>query len=104
MRAQDTLVRSVRPAIERRERALAALAQNLAHLNPSGVLERGYAIVADRDGRIVHDSRDLSIGDDVALTFARGGASAKITDNNEGQSAVSASSPDRLRLDADTAL
>ena len=35
---------------------LAALAQNLAHLNPQAVLERGYAIVATADGTIVQDA------------------------------------------------
>ena len=61
-----------------RER-LAALAQSLAHLNPTAVLERGYAIVTARDGTIVQDVRQVRGGDAVALTFARGGADATIT-------------------------
>jgi len=58
---------------------LAMLTQNLAHLNPQAVLERGYAIVAAGDGTIVHDARQVKGGDAVALTFARGGADASIT-------------------------
>jgi exodeoxyribonuclease VII large subunit len=65
----------VRAARER----LAALAQNLAHLNPTAVLERGYAIVAAGDGTIVQDAGQVNSGDAVALTFARGGADATIT-------------------------
>ena len=61
-----------------RER-LAALARSLAHLNPTAVLERGYAIVTARDGTIVQDVRQVRGGDAVALTFARGGADATIT-------------------------
>ena len=61
-----------------RER-LAAMAQNLTHLNPEAVLERGYAIVAAGDGTIVQDARQVNVGDAVALTFARGGADASIT-------------------------
>jgi len=55
------------------------LAQNLAHLNPQGVLARGYAIVATLDGAIVHDARQLTPGDDVALQFALGKAGARVT-------------------------
>ena len=57
---------------------VAALAQNLAHLNPESVLDRGYAIVAMPDGTIVADAAQVAAGDRVALTFARGGADATI--------------------------
>jgi exodeoxyribonuclease VII large subunit len=67
-------LRSPWPASQR----VAALAQNLAHLNPESVLDRGYAIVAAADGSIVSDASQVSAGDRVALTFARGGADATI--------------------------
>jgi exodeoxyribonuclease VII large subunit len=67
-------LRSPLPAGQR----VAALAQNLAHLNPESVLDRGYAIVAAADGSIVSDAAQVSAGDKVALTFARGGADATI--------------------------
>jgi exodeoxyribonuclease VII large subunit len=57
---------------------VAVLAQNVAHLNPQAVLERGYAIVARGDGTFVTDARQVDAGDAVALTFARGGADATI--------------------------
>ena len=57
---------------------VAALAQNLAHLNPASVLDRGYAIVATGDGTIVADAAQVAQGDRVALTFARGSADATI--------------------------
>ena len=65
--------------LERAEARVAALARSLAHLDPQRVLERGYAIVATADGAIVQDAEQVNAGDDVALTFARGGAAAKIT-------------------------
>ncbi|MEO8485165.1 MAG: exodeoxyribonuclease VII large subunit [Betaproteobacteria bacterium] len=55
---------------------VATLAQSLAHLNPSAVLERGYAIVTSADGRIVQQASTLKTGDRVSLTLARGGADA----------------------------
>jgi exodeoxyribonuclease VII large subunit len=77
-RACATWQRAVRLRAVRTAERLAALAQNLAHLNPQGVLERGYAIVAAKEGTIVQDARQVSAGDAVTLTFARGGADARI--------------------------
>ena len=85
-RLEQALARWQRAAGEQELRTserLARLAQNLAHLNPQAVLERGYAIVAGSDGAIVQDVRQVQQGDAVALTFARGGADAKITRRRE---------------------
>jgi exodeoxyribonuclease VII large subunit len=57
---------------------LGALAQSLAHLNPSAVLERGYAIVTAADGRIVQDASTLARGDRVGIALAHGSAEAKV--------------------------
>jgi exodeoxyribonuclease VII large subunit len=62
---------------------LRSLAQNLAHLNPRAVLTRGYAIVTTTDGAIVQDADQVTSGDTVAMTFARGSADAKITQRRE---------------------
>lgn len=56
-----------------------ALAQSLAHLNPGAVLDRGYAIVAAGDGRILTDARSLARGDALAITLARGTVDATVT-------------------------
>jgi exodeoxyribonuclease VII large subunit len=71
------LVRELRSPLPAAQR-VAALAQNLAHLNPASVLDRGYAIVATNDGTIVADAAQVAEGDRVALTFARGSADATI--------------------------
>jgi exodeoxyribonuclease VII large subunit len=71
--------RAAGEGIHRTSERLAGLAQNLAHLNPQAVLERGYAIVGSSDGTIVQDAQQVQEGDAVALTFARGGADARIT-------------------------
>jgi len=70
-------------ANERRGADLARLAAHLSALNPKLVLERGYAIVAGQDGSIIHDVAQLSAGDPVQITLARGGADAVITDKHE---------------------
>jgi len=71
--------RAGRDRVLRAGERVRTLAQNLAHLNPQGVLARGYAIVATPDGAIVHDARQLTPGDDVALQFALGKAGARVT-------------------------
>ncbi|MFO1325481.1 MAG: exodeoxyribonuclease VII large subunit [Burkholderiales bacterium] len=76
---RDALRRLGRERVARAALRVDALAQNVGHLNPQAVLERGYAIVAARDGAIVVDASQVDAGDDVALTFARGGADARVT-------------------------
>jgi exodeoxyribonuclease VII large subunit len=42
------------------------------------VLERGYSIVRDAEGRIVRRSAGLAAGDLLDLTFAEGGAQTRV--------------------------
>jgi exodeoxyribonuclease VII large subunit len=77
--ALGTWQRAGRAALDRRIARVAALGQNLAHLNPHAVLERGYAIVTAEGGTVVHDAAQVAPQDDVTLTFARGRAGATIT-------------------------
>lgn len=62
---------------ERRE-CLRRAQQALAHLDPTAVLQRGYALVTDGAGAIVADAGRLHPGDAVTLHLARGGALARI--------------------------
>ena len=77
--AAQALPRCGAAHVARLDARLAALAQNLAHLNPRAVLTRGYAIVTRADGAIVQDARDVQPGSEVEMTFARGGAGATVT-------------------------
>jgi len=77
MSLRTRLLRELRAPLPAAQR-LAALAQNLAHLNPEAVLTRGYAIVAKSSGEIVSDADALATGDRIAVTFAHGGADATV--------------------------
>ncbi len=57
---------------------LDALGSHLHHLNPRAVLERGYSIVRDEQGRIVRDSKDLKMGSEIEVTLAQGGVGALV--------------------------
>ncbi len=79
VRALGAWQRAGRATPDRRITRVAALGQNLAHLNPHAVLERGYAIVTAEGGTVIHDAAQVAPQDDVTLTFARGRAGATIT-------------------------
>jgi exodeoxyribonuclease VII large subunit len=68
----------VAAASQRQLAERAARVDALAHLDPRAVLERGYSIVRDATGRIVRRSREVASGDRVDITFAEGGATARV--------------------------
>ena len=77
--ASRALVRTGRDRVDRALRDAERLAAALALLNPSAVLDRGYAIVTATAGTIVTDARELRVGEDIGVTLARGHASATVT-------------------------
>lgn len=60
-----------RAALDRRTAALEAL-------SPVAILNRGYALVFDADGRLVKDAARLHPGDDVTARVARGSMRARV--------------------------
>ena len=75
---ETALVRNGRERLSRAARDVERLGAALALLNPAAVLDRGYAIVTEANGRIVGNAGELRVGDDVGLTFAKGRARASI--------------------------
>jgi exodeoxyribonuclease VII large subunit len=61
------------------QHTVARLTGHLAHLNPQAVLERGYSIVRDKEGRVVVDSASVEVGNELRVTFAVGSATTKVT-------------------------
>ena len=59
-------------------------AQSLRHLNPLGVLDRGYSIVTDETGAVVQDAARLAVGDTLKLRFAHGEADSNVTRTRSG--------------------
>jgi exodeoxyribonuclease VII large subunit len=58
---------------------LNTLAGSLKQLDPHAVLARGYAIAIDSDGNAVRDAGQLEVGDELRLSFAKGGALGNIS-------------------------
>lgn len=65
--------------LSQRQQQIVQLEQNLLHLNPRAVLERGYAFVQTESGEIVRDSAELHQDQRLQLSFARGGAQVQVT-------------------------
>ncbi len=57
---------------------LDADARHLRALAPHRILERGYAVVRDADGRVVRRTGDLEVGDRVVVTVAAGSIAARV--------------------------
>jgi exodeoxyribonuclease VII large subunit len=61
-----------------RDARLDALVRSLTHLDPRAVLERGYSLVRDADGRIVRRGADVAAGDTIDIAFSEGSATARV--------------------------
>ncbi len=75
--------RAVQGGFAQRQLTLARLASSLAHLNPEGVLARGYSIVQLDNGTVVQDAASLNAGDPIGIRFHRGRARAKVESTSE---------------------
>jgi len=70
--------RAVQGGFGRHQLNLARLASSLAHLNPDGVLARGYSIVQRDDGSVVQDAAMLEIGEKIGIRLQRGQVRATV--------------------------
>lgn len=51
----------------------------LGSLSPLAILERGYALVFDREGKLVKDAGQVQVGEDVSARLAQGEIRARVT-------------------------
>ncbi|MCB9759527.1 MAG: exodeoxyribonuclease VII large subunit [Alphaproteobacteria bacterium] len=75
---EERLGRGAGQALDRGRHRLGTASARLDALSPLRVLERGYSITTDAEGRAVVDASALSPGDPVDLRFARGRATATV--------------------------
>jgi exodeoxyribonuclease VII large subunit len=64
--------------------ALVTLASKLDALSPLAVLERGYSLALNEDGRLVRAADELAPGDTLALRFHRGSAETRVVSVSAG--------------------
>ncbi|MDP1644975.1 MAG: exodeoxyribonuclease VII large subunit [Thiobacillus sp.] len=70
--------RAVQSGFVQRQLNLARFSSSLAHLNPEGVLARGYSIVQQENGAVVQDAATLNAGEKIGIRFHRGQARARV--------------------------
>jgi len=76
--AEAGLHRSTELRLKLSSDKLSHLAQLLHNVSPLAVLQRGYAIAMDTEGKAIKDSSNLSTDQKVNIKLARGNFSAKI--------------------------
>jgi len=74
----DRAHRRVLAAVHRAADQVAHLRAQVRTLSPLSTLERGYAVVQHRDGRVVMDQADVAVDELVRIRVARGDFAAKV--------------------------
>ena len=82
----DALAAITRNLLLQRRGRLDRLAGQLEALSPVAILDRGYALVFDRNGNLVKDAAQLSRGDAIRARVATGEFSAEVLDSNPNKS------------------
>jgi exodeoxyribonuclease VII large subunit len=77
-RVSSQLRSAARNRIERTLAHCERLKASLGHLDPNEVLRRGYSVVRDASGLVVRQGSGVARGDLLDITFAEGGASARV--------------------------
>ena len=62
---------------------LGIVATSLDALSPLAVLQRGYAIAEDADGRLLRDANSVSPGDQLRVRLAKGRVIARVENPNK---------------------
>jgi exodeoxyribonuclease VII large subunit len=70
--------RAAASGLTQRQLTLTRFASSLTHLNPEGVLARGYSIAHLADGRVVQDAAMLAPGDALDIRFHHGRARTRV--------------------------
>lgn len=78
VRSTTALDRACRRAIATAETRLSFLRARLEAAGPRSILDRGYALVVDRDGELVRDAAALGPGDQVTVELGRGELDATV--------------------------
>lgn len=75
---QERLTQATHSYLQTHESQWANLSRQLDLLDPKQVFSRGYSMVQDTQGRIISNTHQLAIGENLHITFARGWARAEL--------------------------
>ena len=76
---QQGLGRALGLRMQNRRASIERMAAHLAHLNPEAVLARGYSMVRNAQGEVVHSSAQIKLDETLDLRFHQGSAKVRVT-------------------------
>ena len=76
--AYGACLSGMRTTLEQARRELGLAATSLDALSPLAVLQRGYAIAQDSDGRLLREAQAVEVGDAVRVRLAKGRLDARV--------------------------
>jgi len=82
--AEDALAKLVQLRLARAHGRLDPVVAHLTQLSPLKILERGYAIVGNAEGRIVKEPAQAPPGSEIRIRLARGRIAAKVVESPPG--------------------
>lgn len=83
-RCEMMLNASAQRQLQLKKGALSERASMLSALSPLSVIERGYSIVTDANGKTISNASKLSVGDKIDIRFGKGKAVATINEIQKG--------------------
>jgi exodeoxyribonuclease VII large subunit len=72
----------IKNIIDRKKLLLDSISSNLKAVSPLAVLDRGYAIVMNKEGQALKSSKDVKVGDTINTRLADGGFSSDVSKKN----------------------
>jgi len=81
-RSAELQVRLDRALVAKRRRWQAAALQ-LEERSPFQILERGYAIAYDAEGKVLRSPDQVALGDDISVRLARGDLAATVREKKK---------------------
>ncbi|MBV6622892.1 MAG: exodeoxyribonuclease VII large subunit [Rivularia sp. (in: Bacteria)] len=80
---REKLVQAMSSKSQRAKQKLELLREKLITLNPRAVLQRGYAVVRQENGKIARDAADLEVGEELLIQLSQGAAKVKVVEKKE---------------------
>lgn len=78
---ENRLTQSAKRYVEQAHARVNTLQGHLALLNPEAVLRRGYAIVRDEQGRVIHSAQQASVGEALEVRLIDGSIAVQVQGN-----------------------
>jgi len=70
--------------LEEAKNRLGLAAASLDALSPLAVLQRGFSLAQTKDGKLISDAKQISVGDSIKVRLAKGTLGARVESVDEG--------------------